>query len=202
MEATMENVQSSRSTHPLMIGAAIAVILFCVAGFAAVMGWIPKSGADSQVPPVDAKASAPAPAKAAASKASQSTAAKPHPLQVAAAPAARPICKECGVVDAIREVQKEGEAKGVGAVAGGVLGGVVGHQMGNGRGRDVMTVVGAVGGAVAGNQIEKNMKKTTTYETTVRFEDGSTRVLSQSAAPGWRVGDRVKLVDGQLRPNA
>ena len=36
MEATR-----SRATHPLMIIAAIAIILFCAAGVAAIMGWLP-----------------------------------------------------------------------------------------------------------------------------------------------------------------
>src|SRR6266571_4414919 len=31
------------STHPMMIIAAIAVVLFCLAGTAAIMGWIPTS---------------------------------------------------------------------------------------------------------------------------------------------------------------
>ena len=205
----MENVQGTRSVHPLIIAASIAVILFCVAGVAAVMGWIPKSGADSELPAQEAKApaqnaKAPAPAKVAAPRPSAAAAAKPHPLQVASAPAtqAKAVCKDCGVIDSIHEREKAGEANGVGAVTGGVLGGVVGHQLGNGRGRDVMTVVGAVGGAVAGHQVEKNLKKSKVYDITVRFPDGSTRVHSQDTPPSLRVGDRVRLVDGELRPAA
>src|SRR6185369_3006137 len=43
------------TTHPMLLIAAIAVILFCGVGIAAVMGWLPKSGA-SMGPPVAAEA--------------------------------------------------------------------------------------------------------------------------------------------------
>ena len=202
----MENEQTIKRTHPLIIAASIAVILLCVAGVAAIMGWIPKSGADGAIAPApeSKERAAPAKASAAAPHAASKThaAAASHPLQAAAAPSqAKPVCKDCGVIESIVEREKAGEASGVGAVGGGVLGGVVGHQIGGGRGRDIATVVGAVGGAVAGHQIEKSMKKTTFYEITVRFEDGSTRVFSEATQPTWRQGDRVKLVNGELRPS-
>src|SRR6185503_2756167 len=148
----MENV-AKKSTHPLIIIASIAIILFCVAGVAAIMGWIPKSGADADVPSVDAKTVHQAKPQAHATTGSS------RALQTSQAPAnAKTICKECGVVQSVREVEKQGEGTGLGAVAGGVVGGVVGHQIGSGRGNDVATVVGAVGGAVAGHQIEKHVK--------------------------------------------
>ncbi len=203
----MENQQATSRTHPLIITASVAVILLCIAGLAAIMGWIPKSGADSTAAEKTAAAAekpaseAKTPAARATSKSHTATASGSHPLQVAAAPSApKAICKECGVIEQVAEREKAGEASGVGAVGGGVLGGVLGHQVGGGRGRDVATVVGAVGGAVAGHEIEKNLKKSKFYETTVRFEDGSTRVFTQEAQPAWRQGDRVKLVNGELRP--
>lgn len=36
------------------------------------------------------------------------------------------------------------------------------------------------------------------YETTVRYEDGSTSVFSQAAPPTWQAGDKVKVVDGLI----
>jgi outer membrane lipoprotein SlyB len=199
----MNNEQLSVSkvtSHPLLIIAAVAVIIFCAAGVAAIMGWIPKSDADADVPPQAATKSAPTSAAASA---------KPRPLQTAAAqPKAAQSkavrCAECGVVESIREIEKQGDVGpiGVGSVAGGVIGGVVGHQIGSGRGNDVATVVGAVGGAVAGHAIEKNMKKTKIYQITIRFEDGTSRTLSQSALPSWRPGDRVKVVGNEIQSNA
>ncbi len=117
------------------------------------------------------------------------------------ATAAKPApCNECGVVDNIEAVTKPGQGSGLGAVAGGVLGGILGHQVGNGSGRDLATLAGAVGGAFAGNQVERNHRSTQEYRITVRFQDGSSRSFSQSSQPGWRIGDRVKVVDGSLQP--
>jgi outer membrane lipoprotein SlyB len=111
------------------------------------------------------------------------------------------MCHECGVIESVREVEKKGDGSGLGAVAGGVTGGLLGRQTGNGRGRDVMTVLGAVGGAFAGNVIEKNVKKVKSYELEIRFEDGSSRLITQDNPPAWRSGDRVRLVDGRITAN-
>ena len=110
--------------------------------------------------------------------------------------APKPICHECGVIESIREIEKKGEGSGLGAAAGGVAGGLLGRQTGAGRGRDAMTVLGAIGGAVAGHQIEKNVKKVKSYEIGIRFEDGSSRLITQDNPPGWRSGDKVRLVNG------
>ena len=111
------------------------------------------------------------------------------------------ICYDCGVIDSVRMIEKAGEGSGLGAVAGGVAGAVLGNQVGNGNGRSIMTIIGAVGGGLAGNQIEKTVKKTKSYEITVRFEDGTTRVFTQANEPAWRVGDKIKLTDGLLSSN-
>jgi outer membrane lipoprotein SlyB len=56
----MESSIKKYTTHPMLLIAAIAVILFCGVGIAAVMGWLPKSGA-TMGPPV-AEAPVPVPA--------------------------------------------------------------------------------------------------------------------------------------------
>ena len=111
-------------------------------------------------------------------------------------------CAECGVIDSIQEVTTKGEGSGLGVVGGAVVGGLLGNQVGAGSGKDAATVVGAVGGAVAGNQIEKSMKSTKSYDITVRFEDGSSRVFHQESASAWRPGDRVKVINGVIRSNS
>jgi outer membrane lipoprotein SlyB len=110
-------------------------------------------------------------------------------------------CTECGVIDSIREVTTKGEGSGLGVVGGAVVGGLLGNQVGAGSGKDVATVVGAVGGAVAGNQIEKSVKSTKSYDITVRFEDGSSRVIHEANPSAWRLGDRVKVINGVIRSN-
>lgn len=110
------------------------------------------------------------------------------------------ICRECGVVESNRAVTKEGEGSGLGAVAGGVVGGVLGNNVGQGNGRNLATIAGAIGGAMLGNKIEKNQRQTVTYQTTVRLEDGTSRVFVSDQQSPWQPGDRVKIVDGRLTP--
>jgi len=118
----------------------------------------------------------------------------PPPPPVVAA-----MCRECAVIEAVREVEKAGQASGGGAVAGAVIGGVLGHQVGGGRGKDVATVLGAIGGGVAGHQIEKNVKTTKEYQIVVRYEDGTQGLFTQDTPPNWRPGDKVKIINGAIQ---
>ncbi len=108
-----------------------------------------------------------------------------------------PICRNCGTIDSITPITKQGEGSGAGAVLGGVLGGVLGHQVGNGRGKDLATVAGAVGGAVLGNTVEKNAKTSSAFDVRVRLEDGTFQTLRYETDPGMRVGDKVKIENGR-----
>ena len=114
------------------------------------------------------------------------------------APAALAACKDCGTVTDVKTIKQKGEGSGVGAVAGGVIGGVLGHQVGSGRGKDVATVAGAAGGAYAGHQVEKNAKSKTQYQVIVKLETGESRTFTYTAATSYRVGDKIKIVDGKL----
>jgi outer membrane lipoprotein SlyB len=125
--------------------------------------------------------------------------AMPPPPPPAAAPP-KPICHDCGVIESVREVEKKGDGSALGAIAGGVAGGLLGNQTGQGRGKSVMTVLGTIGGAFAGHEIEKNVNKVKSYEIAIRFDDGSSKVVTQNNPPAWRQGERVKLVDGVISP--
>lgn len=145
-----------------------------------------------------APAAKPAPAKPAVQH---------RPVAVAQAPAPKPVvCADCGTVEAVTPVQRQGEVNGVavgnttiglGTVAGGVVGGLLGNQVGGGSGKTAMTVLGAAGGAFAGNQIEKNMKKVTVYQVRVRMNDGTTRTVEVSSSVP--VGSRVIVEGNNLR---
>ena len=115
-----------------------------------------------------------------------------------AAPHAAAQCKECGTVTDVKTIKKEGEGSGVGAVLGGVAGGVLGHQIGSGRGQDVATVAGAAGGAYLGHQVEKKQKATTSYQVVVKMDDGNIRSFNYGNAPGYKVGDKVKIANKKL----
>ena len=85
--------------YPVMLLAAIAVIVFSIAGIATMMGWMPSalsSGADpARTQPVPASKQA-------------------GPRVVTAATG----CRDCGVVEYMRVVEAPGEGSGLGAVAG------------------------------------------------------------------------------------
>ena len=207
--------QAARRTHPLIIIAAIAITLFSLVGIGAVLGWIPTSvgnpGAASA--PVALAPEQPAAQPEEAKPAERKPAVRPRPVvkseppHVAARAAVAPpppvvvaaICRECAVVEEVREVEKAGQASGAGAVGGAVVGGVVGHQVGGGRGREIATVLGALGGGLAGNAIEKNAKKTMEYQIVIRYEDGTKGMFTQATPPSWRAGDKVKVINGMIQ---
>jgi outer membrane lipoprotein SlyB len=167
--------------NPLTTMAAVSAIVLAAVGISAATGIVTSSrGNELQLPKEIAPAITHPVAKPAARKSSVQA----------------PI-GQLAVVQSVREVKEPGEAKGVGAVAGGVAGGVLGHKLGKGKG--IFTVIGAAGGAVAGHQIEKKVRADKHWETTVRFNDGTQRTLASEDQPAWRAGDRVRMVNGELR---
>lgn len=173
-------MQAAKKIHPLVAGAAVAVILAAGVSVAAITGHLPGSKAET------------APQQA-------------MPKQAAAHPA-KPVvrspakCHDCGVIVEVKEVEVPGKGTGAGAVAGGVGGAVVGHGIGE---NNAGTAIGAVVGAVAGHQIERQARAHKRYDITVRMEDGSTRALSdESGAPiAFKAGDKVHVSkEGALRP--
>ncbi|HTP72251.1 MAG TPA: glycine zipper 2TM domain-containing protein [Burkholderiaceae bacterium] len=137
-----------------------------------------------------------APAKPPAPKAIPVTQEEPVPaVKVAAAPPSNTV----GAVTQIDPIT-DSAPTGVGAVAGGALGGVLGHQFGKGDGKKAMTVLGAIGGAVAGHQVEKSYTtKVIGYRVQVQLDNGETRTFEWAQLDGLKVGDRVRVDQGQLR---
>jgi outer membrane lipoprotein SlyB len=121
------------------------------------------------------------------------------PANAAHASAAAGLCADCGTVEAIRSIERKGDASPLGALAGSVVGGVVGNQVGAGNGRTAATVIGAAGGAAAGSEIERNLKRTVTYQVRVRMHDGSHRNVYLAREPNLAVGQRVRVTDGRIR---
>lgn len=144
--------------------------------------------------------------KAAAAKAAQAKAdaaaraAADRQVQQVTQPASQAVatCNSCGVVTAVTPVVTGPAPSGMGAVAGAILGGVLGHQVGGGTGKKVATAAGAIGGAYAGHVIEGKTRAQTTYNVSVRFDDGRTENFVYPQDPGVTVGTRINLEDGQL----
>ena len=110
-----------------------------------------------------------------------------------------PVYAEFGRVENIGYVQMAQRPSGAGAVLGAVIGGVVGNQFGGGMGRAAATGAGVVGGAIAGNAIEgRNRRDDEVYRVQVRFDNGSTRDFDFQRIDDLKVGDRVKLENGQI----
>lgn len=201
--------EAKAGIHPLVATASVAVLVLAAVGVAAFTGLLPGSSGTNapealpeapKVAEVIVAPPKPVQAKPAEAKPARPKAATPKPVQVAAAPQAVPVpkCADCGVVEAVQEVEVKGEGTGAGAVAGGVAGAVIGNQMGS-RNKTAARVIGAAGGAILGHQIEKNVRTSKRYDITVRMEDSSLRTLSQEQPPTWRAGDQVRVVNDALQ---
>jgi outer membrane lipoprotein SlyB len=198
-----------RMQHSKALVAIIAVLGVTVMALA---GVLVVNRSDAQPGGTEAVAVAPSTQPTTSSKLASNTApAKPavqqRPAVVAQAPAPKAVvCADCGTVEAVTAVQRQGQVNGVavgnttvglGTVAGGVIGGLLGNQVGGGNGKTAMTVLGAAGGAYAGNKIEQNMKKVTVYQVRVRMNDGSVRNVEVSSSVP--VGSKVVVEGNNLR---
>ncbi len=189
--------------YPMLVIAAIAVIIVSAVGVAMVTGLLPRAESTSeQRPATDPQVNGPRATKRAAMNepqaAQRADVNQPQVVKKAAvAGGMDEACNNCGVIESITPVESKGQGSGIGAVAGGVTGALIGNQIGRGNGNTAATIAGAAGGAFAGNAIEKNMKKTLRYQVRVRMSDGSYRTTSHSIAPAFAIGDKVRIVNGQ-----
>ncbi len=114
-----------------------------------------------------------------------------------------PAGTEYGRVSNIEVLQgrSQGQTSGGGAILGAVVGGVLGNQVGKGSGRAAATAVGVLGGAVAGNAIEGRNNSGSYaegYRLSVQLDHGGYRVYDVSTPGDLRIGDRVRLYNGQI----
>jgi outer membrane lipoprotein SlyB len=219
------NLPQRSRIHPLVAGAAVAVILASATGIAAMTGILPTSRATTApstqaVPVVAQTASTPValPQPKAEQQATQeevpvqprvhhhrsapqapgyaNNGSYQNPAQLAPRPVA--VDPNAGEVVAINTVQEPEPTTGLGTVGGAVAGGLLGNQVGGGRGRVLATIAGAVGGGLAGNGIEHAVRKATGYQVQVRMQDGSYRNFNYSTQPTVQVGERVHVSGDSL----
>ncbi len=126
-----------------------------------------------------------------------------EPLVLGAVLAEAPrACGDCAVVESVRAV-RIGERPGVvGAMAGGLIGAILGNQFGRGDGRTAARILGAVGGAYVGHEIERRQAEQTRYDVVVRRADGTTQTRRYDTAPPFKAGDRVRVLENGLQPEA
>jgi outer membrane lipoprotein SlyB len=106
-----------------------------------------------------------------------------------------------GTVRNISQLDTARRTSGGGAILGAVIGGALGNQVGSGTGRVAATAAGAVGGAVVGNKIEEARAGSAEsyYQVDVRLDNGDLRSFDYYDLNGLRVGDRVRIDNGQLQ---
>ena len=99
-----------------------------------------------------------------------------------------------GVVDSVRDVQREGARSGVGAGAGAVLGGIGGSTAGHGRSSAVGAVVGSVAGGVAGQAAEEAATRKPGLEITIKLDNGQLIAVTQGPGETFSAGERVRVL--------
>jgi outer membrane lipoprotein SlyB len=104
-------------------------------------------------------------------------------------------------IEVLRSETAGSPTSGGGAIAGGALGGLVGNQFGRGSGRVGMTALGVVGGALLGNSIEAQANGPRAYQSyrvSVQTDNGAYRAFDVPSPGDLRVGDRVRIDNGQI----
>lgn len=103
-------------------------------------------------------------------------------------------------VDVIRTEERGSRSSTAGAVIGGIAGAVVGNQIGGGSGRALATAAGAVGGAVVGNNVGSRNRTEVheTFRVSIQLDNGGVRAYDVPSPGDLRVGDRVRVQDGQI----
>jgi len=86
--------------------------------------------------------------------------------------AAIQACNECGIIQAVRTVEMP--------IA------------------PVEPAAAGMDAATDGIATELVAQVSYTYQTTVRYEDGTTGVFNQAEPPLWQAGDKVRIVDGTI----
>ncbi len=101
--------------------------------------------------------------------------------QPRASRAAREVssCSVCGVVERVGEIERAG------------------LQLSGDPSEGFVVLLAALGGG-----LNRGGAPGRIYETTVRHDDGSIRIVRDAGAPHWKRGDRVKVIRGRVELNA
>jgi hypothetical protein len=91
-----------------------------------------------------------------------------------------PECRICGVVEEVRELERSAAAP---------------QALNGDQSESIVVLIAALGGGAA-----RRIALPRTFETAVRFEDGTLRVLRDGRAPQWKRGDRVRVLRGRVEP--
>jgi hypothetical protein len=96
-------------------------------------------------------------------------------------------CARCGVIESVRETTRDATRS---------------IAIESGYARYAVALLSLLIGAKHANPADKEARPPTCYEITVRFDDGSRRVLTELIPPKWKAGDRVMVINGEIRPSS
>jgi hypothetical protein len=91
-------------------------------------------------------------------------------------------CKVCGRVERVREVERASPAP---------------MPLTGDQSESIIMMIAALGGRIGAPSAGLAFR---IYETAVRLDDGSIRVVRDTAAPPWKAGDRVRVLRGRVEP--
>ena len=175
--------------YPLLLAAAIAVILFSVLSIVTILGYLP-SAISAEKPPVtkQAASSAPTPRR------------EPRLVPDGMKPAA--VCSNCGIVESIRVINRSGPGTEPGIVVGEPTGMLMGNRFGRNSGRAFMTGLGDAGGSYAASAVEHNARRSTCFEILIRLDNGRVNATYGASDAPFAVGDRVRVINGTVVPQS
>jgi len=102
-------------------------------------------------------------------------------------------CGRCGRVEAVREI-----SSGHGVSNRTLTGATLAQHLGGFS--SVTNVLGLLVVAVTGSPADHETNRPAIYQTTVRFDDGSARMVTEVNPPLRKPGDIVKVVSGRIFP--
>jgi outer membrane lipoprotein SlyB len=103
-------------------------------------------------------------------------------------------------IEVLRTETKPQSSPG-GMIIGAIAGGLLGNTIGKGGGRDVATIGGAIAGGAVGNQVGRSSAQgsvSDAYRVSIQTDNGSFRSYDIDTASNLRIGDRVRIENGQI----
>lgn len=91
-------------------------------------------------------------------------------------------CSVCGRVERVRELERASPAA---------------LPLNGDQSESIVMMIAALGGRIAGSSAAFSLR---TFETAVRLDDGSIRIVRDTSEPPWKPGDRVRVMRGRVEP--
>lgn len=89
-------------------------------------------------------------------------------------------CTDCGVVASVNLIRVKGEGRYPDTLGGGVAVALLGSQGGNGR------------------ALEAKSRTSNHFEVVLQMQSGTAQTVTYATEPGFKVGDKVQIIDGVL----